>query len=64
MRHRTESDVVLEAYCDEEYGGGNGARLVQKHKPDAILIWTEAIMRYGVVPWRPGLGIEVKALQP
>jgi acetylornithine deacetylase len=61
-----ESDVVLEAYCDEEYGGGNGALAAGlKHKPDAIVnmdggnyeIWSCSMG--GQV-----LGIEVKALQP
>ena len=33
-----ENDVVLESYCDEEYGGGNGALAASlKHKCDAII---------------------------
>ena len=33
-----ESDVVLESYSDEEYGGGNGALAASlKHKCDAII---------------------------
>ena len=33
-----ENDVVLESYCDEEYGGGNGALGASlKHQCDAII---------------------------
>ena len=33
-----DNDVVLESYCDEEYGGGNGALGASlKHKCDAII---------------------------
>ena len=33
-----ESGVILEAYCDEEYGGGNGALAASlRYRPDAII---------------------------
>ena len=61
-----ENDVVLEAYCDEEYGGGNGALGASlKHRCDAIVNTDGG--NYEI--WSCSMGgqimeISVEALQP
>mgnify|MGYP000927940947 FL=1 len=61
-----ENDVVLEAYCDEEYGGGNGALGASlKHRCDAIINMDGGNFEI----WSCSMGgqvmeIDVEALQP
>lgn len=61
-----ENNVIIEAYCDEEYGGGNGALGASlRYRPDAIINMDGG--NYEI--WSCSMGgqvmkIDVRALQP